>query len=314
MVVVEQLMIHPAADGPNVAGGRLTALLGSLRRRLWPCVGAVVILGVGLLVMFGWEPIAGHRSAWFTPVDLWGIFRGAHYVGWGYLGGVYTYGTGVLSLPGLPIVLAPVAMLSGHLGLTESYSPFFLSHPSAALILQPVVLLLTSTVLFAADSLAERLDVSATRRRAVCIIVTLVAIPIAVVWGHPEDALAMTFALCSMRAMLDGRWSRCGWLLGFGIVFQPLVAAMVPMIIAASPGGQRLRVALRSAALPVGLMAIALAENPSGAFREVLQQPGVPAQNHRHPGWRSHQGYPVSCRERFTRFPPRTSMGTSPCT
>ncbi len=130
------------------------------------------MLGVGLLVMFGWEPIVGHRSGWFTPVDLWGIFRGAHYVGWGYLGGVYTYGTGVLSLPGLPIVLAPVAMLSGHLGLTESYSPFFLSHPSAALILQPVVLLLTSTVLFAADALAERLHVPWTRRRALCIVVT----------------------------------------------------------------------------------------------------------------------------------------------
>ncbi len=57
------------------------------------------------------------------------------------------------------------------------------------------------------------------------------AIPVAAFWGHAEDALAMTFALYRMRAMLDGRWARCGWLLGFGIVFQPLVASMLPLII-----------------------------------------------------------------------------------
>ena len=207
MVVIEQLKADLATDiDPRVPGGWLTVVRSSLGRRLWPCFGTLVVLGVGLLVMFGWEPIVGHRSGWFTPVDLWGIFRGAHYVGWGYFGGVYTYGTGVLSLPGLPIVLAPVAMLSGHLGLTESYSPFFLSHPTAALILQPVALLLTSTVLFAADALAERLHVPWTQRRYLCIVVTIVAIPVAVLWGHPEDALAMTLSStrCGRCWMADG--------------------------------------------------------------------------------------------------------------
>ena len=103
---------------------------------------SVVVLVTGLLFEFFWLPVVHHDPVWFTQADMWGMFRAAHYVGWGYLGGVYTPGTGLLTFPGMPILLAPVAMLSGALHLTESTNPVILAHPTAVFLLLPVELLL----------------------------------------------------------------------------------------------------------------------------------------------------------------------------
>ncbi len=84
--------------------------------------------------------------------------------------------------------------------------------------------------------------------------VGVVAWPTAAVWGHAEDSLAVTFALYAMVAMLDRRWARMGWLFGFGIALQPLVGLMLPLFLGCTPRGQRLIVAVRSAALSAFLV------------------------------------------------------------
>ncbi len=215
--------------------------------------------------------------------DEWGIFRGAHFVGWGYLGGIYTPSNGIISFPGMSVLLAPLAMLSGKLHLTESYPPYFLTQPTAALLLQPVEILLASTVVFAADALAEVLRVCQKRRIVLCFIVGLVAWPTAAIWGHAEDSLAMTFALYAIVAFLSKRWSRCGWLLAVGILMQPLVALLIPLLIGASPRGTRLMMALRSSSLSAVLVGVAFVGNPSGTFRQLVKQPTPPAVNHATP-------------------------------
>ena len=153
-----------------------------------------------------------HRRRWATGGDLWGIFRAAHYVGWGFFGGVYDPTTGVNSLPGIEILLAPVAMISGHIGSHRVVSAVLPgpSHGRAAS--QPTELLLASTVVFAVDALAERIasaggaNLSVHRRRHR--------------WRGrrrpsgvmPRTAWRWPSPSTPSVAALNGKWKSCGWL------------------------------------------------------------------------------------------------------
>jgi hypothetical protein len=251
--------------------------------RKWPILMTVVLVVSGMAFMLWWPVLFQHRHGWDTGGDLWGIFRAAHYIGWGFLGGVYDPSTGVNSPPGLELLLAPVAMLSGHLGLTESFPPFFVPYPSAALLLQPIELLLTSTVLFAVDALAERLGVARGRRIALCVVTAVLAWPTVALWGHAEDCLALALAIYALIAGVNGKWKSCGWLFGFALVTQPLVVMMLPLVVAASPSGQRVWTAVRSIALTAVLVGVAFASNAADAYRALVLQPTPPSINHSTP-------------------------------
>jgi hypothetical protein len=104
--------------------------------------------------------------------------------------------------------------------------------------------------------------------------------PCASWWGHAEDVLAVTFALYALMALEDRRWSRCGWLLGFGIVMQPLVALLLPLFIGATPAGKRMVLAAQSVALSVVLVGGAFIGNPGETFTAVVKQPTPLFPNH----------------------------------
>ena len=252
-------------------------------RRAVPLVVAVVSLVVGLAFVFFWPPVVEHVDAWFNPWDVWGIFRGAHYVAWGDLGGVYNSETGIVAFPGMAVLLAPVAMLSDSLHLTSSIGTTLLVHPTAEFLLIPVELLLASTVVFAADALAEDLGVPRRRRWLLCVAVGALAWTTAALWGHAEDSLAMTFALYAMRAARRDRWTPAGWLFGIGIVLQPLVALVIPLFLAASPRGGRILFAVRCAVVSAFLVGVAFVGNPSGTFRSLVEQPTPAGANHATP-------------------------------
>ena len=251
--------------------------------RRWPCASAFLMMVTGLLFMVLWFPVVHHQQTWYVGADLWGMVRGAHYVGWGFLGGIYVPSNGIITFPGLPVLLAPAAILSGGLHLSESYSPIFLAHPTAALILQPIELLLASSVVFASDALAEHLEVSRKRRACLCIVIAVVAWPTAALWGHAEDALAMSFALYGLIACLDKKWAKCGWLLGLGIVVQPLVALLLPLLIASIPRARRFMIIIRSLTASGLLIGVAIAGNATDTLRALLQQPTPPSVNHATP-------------------------------
>jgi hypothetical protein len=214
---------------------------------------------------------------------MWGIFRAAHYIAWGFIGGVYDPTTGVLSLPGIEVILAPVAALSSHLGLSESFPPFYAPHPAAALLVVPIELLLASTVLFAVDALAEQLGVLKGRRVSLCIATAVIAWPTAAVWGHAEDCLALALLIYALMAGLKSKWTACGWLFGFALVTQPLVVMVLPLVVAASPQGKRFVTAVRAVALSVALAAVAFASDAANAYRALVQQPTPPSINHATP-------------------------------
>ncbi len=254
-----------------------------IRRRRWPLVMTAVVVATGMAFFFFFDLVVHHAHVWATSGDLWGIYRGAHYVGWGELSGVYSGGVGIIAFPGIEVLLAPVAMLTGHFNMSESYGPFTVFHPTAALVLVPVELLLGATVLFAIDALAERMSVRSGRRAWLSVAAGVVLFPVVAVWGHAEDVLTVTFAIYALLALHDRKWSKCGWLLGFGIVMQPLIALALPLFVGASPAGQRLWLVVRSCLLSAALVGLAFLGNASATYQAVIKQPSFPGPNHTTP-------------------------------
>ena len=274
-----RLLEEGSGRGPGLSGR-----LGSrLADRKWAMAAYATLIISGLVFMFAWDPVVRHSSGWFMPEDVWQIFRAAHFVGWGDVAGIYTPANGVVAFPGFPVLMAPIAMLAGTHHLTESYSPIFLAHPTAALLLQPFELLVSGTAIFASDALAQRLAIGRRRRIAVCFVAAAVVWPVAALWGHAEDALAMTFAIYALIAAVDRKWTKCGWMLGCGIAIQPLVLLIVPVVIASTPAGKRLIMAFRSVALSAGLLVIAFLGDAADTYRAVVQQPALPSINHATP-------------------------------
>jgi hypothetical protein len=279
---LRQPSIGHSTVGECPGGGTERATTG-LRRRGVAVVVAVGVVALGILYFFCYDPVFRHSATWTDPSDLWGTFRAAHYVGWGFLGGIYNQETGMVTFPGIAVVLAPVAGLTDALHMSSSIEAIPLAHPTAALLLVPTVLVLASTVVVAADALADELGVNVVRRAVLAVLVGAMAWAATIVWGHPEDALVMTFGCWAMAAVLRGNWRRAGWLFGVGIAFQPLIALTIPLFLAATPRGQRVLFALRCSVLSAFLVGVAFLGNPSGTYRALIEQPTPPHFNHASP-------------------------------
>jgi hypothetical protein len=252
------------------------------RSRKWPIVVTALVVGVGMAYSLGWESIVRHRDSWAYPGDLFGAYRSAHFIAWGSLGSVYAAGTSIVTFPGILVLLAPLTMLTGGLGMTESF-PLYVPHPTAWLLLGPYEILIGCTALFACDALAERLAVPKSRRVMLCFAEGVVLWPMLVVWGHPEDALALALAVYALVFALDGRWTGAGWLFGAAVATQPLVVLMVPVLLAMS-GRTRAPAFLMRCALPAAmLLAAPLAAQFHTTAHVLLAQPNYPRIDHATP-------------------------------
>jgi hypothetical protein len=258
---------------------------GRLRRRSWPIAITVVSVVTGMAYCLAWAPLVRHLHYWVVPADIWTAFRSAHFVGWGDLGGVYAGGTGLVTFPGILLPLAPLAMLSGALGLSESF-PYTLNHPTAWLLLGPYEILISCSALFACDALAERLGVSQGRRRLLCVAQGIVLWNVSVVWGHPEDALAVALAVYALVLAFDGRWSGTGWLFGAAIATQPVVVLMLPVMLALAGRKRTLALLVRFTLPSVLLLAAPLAAEFHATAHALIDQPNFPNIDHRTP-WTS---------------------------
>jgi hypothetical protein len=187
-----------------------------------------------------------------------------------------------VSLPGISVVLAPVALLVNHFGLLTSF-PIGIPHPTAWLVLGPYVAVLGALVLIPLDSLAEELGMGRSARLASTICEAVILWPVVALWGHPEDPLAMAFAIWGLVAALRGRWRRVGWLWGLALVMQPLVVLMFPIVFALAPRRQRLSLAVRSALPSSVLVAIPLLQSWGPTTKALFKQPNFPAINHATP-------------------------------
>ncbi len=195
---------------------------------------SALVVATGMVFSFLWLPLIQsgfYHGWWITPGDMWVTYRTAHWIGWGAYGSLYSAAPGYHTFPGLAIVLAPLSMLTSALGLSECL-PYMIPHPTAWLLLGPVEMLLGCSSLFALDSLARRLGVVGTRRYVLCVMEGVVIWPSLVIYGHPEDAIAIAFAVLAFTRALDRRWTQAGWLFAVAISFQPLGLLVLPVVLA----------------------------------------------------------------------------------
>jgi hypothetical protein len=238
--------------------GRASWMVEHLRRRRWPLALMITFVIVSMVYSLEWNPVIHHSAGWVIPGDIWSTFRAAHWVGWGNIGGIYGNNTQLVTFPGIAVFLAPVAMVSGALGLGESIAPIFLSQPTTWLLLGPAILLLGSTCLMAFDAIAEELGVNGARRIGLSFMEAVVIFQVVTMWGHPEDMLALTFSLYAVLAMFSGRWTLSGWLWGAAIVTQPLAVLMFPLAFVRTPKPQRIRLCLYGALPSLALLSAPL--------------------------------------------------------
>jgi hypothetical protein len=267
---------------PPVTGAVGLGMRGRLRRRSWPMAITVLMVAVGMAYSLLWAPVVRHHPYWVVPTDIWSAFRSAHFIGWGDLGGVYAAGTGLVTFPGILLAFAPLAMLCGSLGLSESF-PYVLGHPTAWLLLGPYEILISCSVLFACDALAERLGVSRGRRRLLCVAQAVVLWNVSVVWGHPEDAVAVALAVYALVLALDGRWSGTGWLFGAALATQPVVVLLLPVMLALAGKRRALPLIVRVTLPSVLLLAAPLAAEFHATAHTLIDQPNFPNIDHRTP-------------------------------
>lgn len=254
-------------------------LAETLGRRRWALVFTLATVVTGMAYSLLWAPVIRHQSAWVTPGDIWATFRGAHYVAWGGFADVYGAKTGLVSFPGMLVVLAPISALTGALGLSEGF-PIGVAHPMAWLVLGPVTLGMAAVPLCGLDALAESRGVPLRQRRELMAGEAAVLWIMLALWGHPEDAVALGLVVYAIVAGGRGAWRRCGWLLGLATVMQPLTVLVLPTLLAWTPTRQRLGGLLRAVLPSVVLLSIPLAENFSDTWQALTKQPNYPTVDH----------------------------------
>jgi hypothetical protein len=265
----------------KVVGARAPAPSG----RTWPWVLAVSVLIVvtGMAYSLWWAGVVRHQGwYWVTPGDIWYSVRTAHVIGWGSLSFVYnSQNSELITLPGFDVLLTPFVLLASALGLSES-APWILPniHPQAWLLIGPVSLATGAVGLFAFDSLACRLGVRASRRKLLAILEAAAMWPALVLWGHPEDVLAIGLSVFALVALLDDRRAAPGWLLGAAIAMQLWAVLLIPLFIAYLGFRKGIALLARATILPGFLFVAVAVPDFHDAVQTLLRQPAIPGVNH----------------------------------
>lgn len=216
-------------------------------------------------------PIAHHP--WLTSGDIWGTTNSAQYVSYGGLSTVYSINPWYGALPGFLLIYAPVVALGDHFNLLPAY-PYQLAHPSMWLVSGPFCFLCGATLLPALDYLAETISVPATRRRwLVGFTGALVVVPTAVLAGHPEDLLALASVCACVALLVQGRSAAAALWLMPGIMMQTWAGLLIPILIAASPIGTRIRNLILAAGVPAAMGVLFLSTDYKDASLDLLHQP-----------------------------------------
>ncbi len=256
-----------------------------VRNRKWPVIVTLLVVSTGMAYSLLWAPLVRHHPSWIFSGDIFASYRSAHYIAWGSIGSVYSANTGLVTFPGILLLLAPLAALTGHFGMTESF-PYFVPHPTAWLLLGPYEMIIGCSALFATDALAERLGVPARRRIVLCLAEGVAIWPLLVFWGHPEDALALALALYAVVFAFDGRFTGAGWLFGAAVATQPLTLLLLPVLLALG-GKETLAGLLVRCLLPSALLlAVPLGYQFHATFHALVDQPNYPGIDHPTP-WTS---------------------------
>lgn len=248
----------------------------------------LLVIATGMAYSLLWPEVVRHHPYWLISGDFWGTVRAAHWIGWGDFSYIYRAGSGLVTLPGFPLLLTPFAVLVQHLGLYENSPgvPLLIAHPTSWYVYGPPLLACATPVIFGAESLARHLGIGPARRRLIALSAAVACWPLVALWGHGEDALALGFAMLALRYALQGRSTPAGWLLGLALAMQLYVLALVPLFLVVVGARRVIPFVLRAALAPGFLLLVVLIPDPHTVIRELLNQPNYPTVDHPTP-WMS---------------------------
>ena len=189
-------------------------------------------------------------NAWISILSARDISSGA-------FGFIYSSTGLFVAGPLLPLVLAPVSGVGDAFRLTYDY-PYQIQHPSIWLLYGPYAFALCIPFFYAVRRLAFQLGLGARAAVLQWSTLVLVVIPLAVVSGHFEDVLALTFVLLSVRRLLRGERVPAALLFGVAVAFQPWALLGLPVFLAVVPAGHRARNLVRALMIPGLLVAVPL--------------------------------------------------------
>jgi hypothetical protein len=244
------------------------------------------LLGVAVAawMSFGMPYVLGVPEQWIMSQDVWTTTNAAQYAWNGGAGFVFSANPWFAALPGFIYLYAPVVALGGHFGLVTSY-PIPLYKPSMWLVSGPFFFLCGATAVLGVDYLAETLQVNSTRRKLITAAVAVAVVgPTPGFEGHPEDMLALALVCFSFALGFRGHFAGAALALGFGVLMQTWAGLAIPVLVAASPTGLRLRTLFRTAAAPAVLGVSLLAVDFHRAAMDLLRQP-MPDTGQHLPWW-----------------------------
>ncbi len=256
----------------------------SIRRwpaaRLFPLLATVALIVIAMGSSTWWGPQLAGKSAWALPHDLWRTLAAASRLAHLQLSGLYTRPTGLVSFPGAAVILVPVAAVIDAAGLSLAIPGPHNSQPAAWLLAGPYAIAVSSSALFAADSVAGRLGVSRPRRALLAAAGAVALWSVAAYWGHPEDAVSVALYLYAVLALGDGRTERSAWLTGAAIAVQPLVLLAVPFVLVILQPRALTGYLTRAAAPGAVALGAAAAANWNATIGVLTRQPNFPAIDH----------------------------------
>src|SRR5580692_5682205 len=250
-----------------------------IRRRMFPLIASAGLVLVGMFSTT-WGPTLIGRSEWALPYDLWGTLIATTRLAHGNIGGLYAPPTGLISLPGAAVILLPCAALISAFHLSLAIPGAANLHPAVWLLAGPYQIAIGCLPLFAADALAERLDVPRWTRALLSVAGAGILWSVGARWGHPEDAVAVGLLLYAVLAQANGRTALAGWLAGAAVCVQPLVLLAVPFMLALLPWRRMPPFLVRVAVPSVVLLGAAAIANWHDTYQAVTSQPDSPVVNH----------------------------------
>jgi hypothetical protein len=250
-----------------------------LARRLFPLLASAGLMLVGMSATT-WATVLIHQKEWALPYDIWGTMIAATRLVHGQIGGIYAQPTGLVSLPGTAVILAPLAVVTSALGLSLRLPGPSNLHPVVWLFVGPYQIAISCVALFAADALAEHLGVPRWKRGLLALGGVAALWSVSARWGHPEDAVATGLMLYAVLAQARGRIATAGWLAGAAICVQPLALLALPMLVAMLPARRIIWYLVQVAVPSAVLLAAAAIANWSAMYTAVTSQPNSPTVNH----------------------------------
>ncbi len=249
-----------------------------LARRRWPLLATAAVIVIGMIA----TTVGGHpgKLPWALPDDLWGTMAAARRLLHLDLAGLYTPPTRLVTLPGAAVILVPIVAVAEAAGIPLAAPGAHNVHPISWLLAGPYEIALCGLALFAADALAERLGATQLKRALLAVAGGAALASVAVLWGHPEDAVAVGLLLFAIRALADARTSRAGWLFGAAVAVQPLVLLALPVVLMTIEPRRVPGFIARAAAPSALLLAAAAAANWSATIHAVTSQPNWPTVDH----------------------------------